>query len=87
MPSKMVGAESAALSASRMSRERSAGELHSRETGAGERNRTVVSALAWPHSAVEPHPLRKFAIYNFTIYDLLIDRSLLRKSSIVDRKS
>src|SRR5438552_3910660 len=24
--------------------------------GAGERNRTVVSALARPHSAVEPHP-------------------------------
>ena len=24
--------------------------------GAGERNRTVVSALAQPHSAVEPHP-------------------------------
>ena len=51
----MVGAESAALSASRMSRERSAGELHSRN-GAGERNRTVVSALARPHSAVEPQP-------------------------------
>ncbi len=26
------------------------------ERGAGERNRTVVSALARPHSAVEPHP-------------------------------
>jgi hypothetical protein len=26
------------------------------ETGAGERSRTVVSALARPHSAVEPHP-------------------------------
>ena len=26
------------------------------ENGAGERNRTVVSALARPHSAVEPHP-------------------------------
>ena len=25
--------------------------------GAGERSRTVVSALARPHSAVEPHPL------------------------------
>ena len=25
-------------------------------SGAGERNRTVVSALARPHSAVEPHP-------------------------------
>src|ERR1044071_9433614 len=58
MPSKMVGAESAALSASRMSNERSAGELHSQRNGAGERNRTVVSALARPHSAVEPHPQR-----------------------------
>ena len=59
MPSrKMVGAESAALSASRMSRERSAGEVHFQfENGAGERSRTVVSALARPHSAVEPHPL------------------------------
>ena len=27
------------------------------ENGAGERSRTVVSALARPHSAVEPHPL------------------------------
>ena len=27
------------------------------ENGAGERSRTVVSALAWPHSAVGPHPL------------------------------
>ena len=27
------------------------------ENGAGERGRTVVSALARPHSAVEPHPL------------------------------
>ena len=45
---KMVGAESAALSASRMSSERSAGELRSHENGAGERNRTVVSALARP---------------------------------------
>ena len=26
------------------------------ENGAGERSRTVVSALAQPHSAVEPHP-------------------------------
>jgi len=26
-----------------------------KEIGAGERNRTVVSALARPHSAVEPH--------------------------------
>ncbi len=26
------------------------------ENGAGERNRTVVSAVARPHSAVEPHP-------------------------------
>ena len=26
------------------------------ENGAGERSRTVVSALARPHSAVEPHP-------------------------------
>ena len=26
------------------------------EIGAGERSRTVVSALARPHSAVEPHP-------------------------------
>src|SRR6266571_408744 len=51
----LVGAESAALSASRMSSERSAGELRFRN-GAGERNRTVVSALARPHSAVEPHP-------------------------------
>ena len=31
MPSKMVGVESAALSASRMSNERSAGELRSRK--------------------------------------------------------
>lgn len=51
----MVGAESAALSASRMSNEHSAGELRPR-SGAGERNRTVVSALARPRSAVEPHP-------------------------------
>ena len=28
----------------------------SAQTGAGERSRTVVSALARPHSAVEPHP-------------------------------
>ena len=27
------------------------------EIGAGERSRTVVLALARPHSAVEPHPL------------------------------
>ena len=27
------------------------------ENGAGERSRTVVSALARPYSAVEPHPL------------------------------
>ena len=27
------------------------------KNGAGERNRTVVSALARPHSATEPHPL------------------------------
>src|SRR5216117_1770316 len=31
--------------------------LHHRDrNGAGERSRTVVSALARPHSAVEPHP-------------------------------
>src|SRR5437016_103044 len=31
--------------------------LHHRDrNGAGERNRTVASALARPHSAVEPHP-------------------------------
>ena len=51
----MVGAKSAALFASRMSSERSAGQLRPRN-GAGERSRTVVSALARPHSAVEPHP-------------------------------
>jgi len=43
----MVGAESAALSASRMSNERSADELRP-QTGAGERNRIVVAALARP---------------------------------------
>src|SRR6185369_8269032 len=53
----MVGAKSAALFASRMSNERSADELRPRKNGAGERSRTVVSALARPHSAVEPHPL------------------------------
>ena len=52
---EMVGAKSAALFASRMSNERSADELRPRN-GAGERSRTVVSALARPHSAVEPHP-------------------------------
>ena len=53
----MVGAESAALSSSRMSNERSADELRPPPNiGAGERSRTVVSALARPHSAVEPHP-------------------------------
>ncbi len=51
----MVGAKSAALFASRMSNERSADELRP-QNGAGERSRTVVSALARPHSAVEPHP-------------------------------
>ena len=39
----------------------SAGELHSQQNGAGERNRTVVSALARPHSAVEPHPQKQNA--------------------------
>ena len=29
---------------------------YAHENGAGERSRTVVSALARPHSAVEPHP-------------------------------
>ena len=53
---EMVEAKSAALFASRMSNERSADELRPRN-GAGERSRTVVSALARPHSAVEPHPL------------------------------
>ena len=33
-----------------------ADELRPRESGAGERSRTVVSALARPHSAIEPHP-------------------------------
>ena len=56
MPSIMVGTKSAALFASRMSNERSADELRP-QNGAGERSRTVVSALARPHSAVEPHPL------------------------------
>src|SRR6266496_1002927 len=32
--------------------------------GAGERRRTVVSALARPHSAVEPHPLTKWRLQN-----------------------
>ena len=57
MPSKMVGTKSAALFASRMSYERSADELRPQKLGAGERSRTVVSALARPHSAVESHPL------------------------------
>ena len=39
----MAGAESAALSSSRMSNEHSAGELRPRKNGAGERNRTVIS--------------------------------------------
>ena len=58
MPSKMMGTKSAALFASRMSNERSADELRP-QNGAGERSRTVVSALARPHSAVEPHPLER----------------------------
>src|SRR6185369_1445314 len=53
----MVGAKNAALFTSRMSNERSADELRPPKNGAGERSRTVVSALARPHSAVEPHPL------------------------------
>ena len=65
----MVGAESAALSASRMSNERSADELRPRN-GAGGRNRTVVSALARPHSAVEPHPQNGVLIWNFTVKKL-----------------
>ena len=52
----MVGMKRAARFTSRMSNERSADELRPPETGAGERSRTVVSALAKPHSAVEPHP-------------------------------
>ena len=55
-PHKMVGTKSAALFASRMSNERSADELRP-QNKAGERSRTVVSALGRPHSAVEPHPL------------------------------
>lgn len=47
---RLVGMKSAALFASRMSNERSADELHPRKNGAGERNRTVVSALARPYS-------------------------------------
>src|SRR5258708_9912922 len=54
-PQKMVGTKSAALFASRMSNERSADELRP-QNGAGERSCTVVSALARPHSPVEPHP-------------------------------
>ena len=57
MPSEMVGTKGAAPFASRMSNERSAAELRPRENGAAERGRTVVSALAKPYSAVEPHPL------------------------------
>ena len=30
------------------------------QTGAGERSRTVISAVARPHSAIEPHPRFKF---------------------------
>src|SRR5262245_50551542 len=70
MPSKMVGAESAALSASRMSRERSAGELHSQfENGAGERKRTVVSALARPSrtAGLLNHTRKKIGVPSWTL--------------------
>ncbi len=65
MPSKLVGAESASLPASRMSSERPAGELRPRN-GVGERNRTVVSALARPHTAVEPNPQNGVPSRNLT---------------------
>ena len=61
----LVGAESAALSASRMSNERSADELRPRN-GAGGRIRTVVSALARPHSAVERHPQKMVSPAGFS---------------------
>src|SRR5262249_29913386 len=67
MPSKIVGAERAARSASRMSNERSAGELRPRN-GEGERNRTVVSDLPRPsHTAGLLNHTRKTGVPSRTL--------------------